>query len=72
MTDLTREAATSLLSDAVAIWRLQPGLVEDVVDAAVDCLVADVDTPSLAGGDDASRSGRVGPSRGTRTTAPRA
>lgn len=47
MTDLTREAATSLLSDAVAIWRLQPGLVEDVVDAAVDCLVADVDTPSL-------------------------
>lgn len=47
MTDLTREAATSLLSDAVALWRLQPGLVEDVVDAAVDCLVADVDTPSL-------------------------
>ena len=47
MTDLTREGATSLLADAVAIWRLQPGSVKDVIDAAVDCLVADVDTPSL-------------------------
>lgn len=47
MTDLKREGATSLLADAVAIWRLQPRLVEDVIDAAVDCLVADVDTPSL-------------------------
>lgn len=46
-TDLTPDEAKSRLADAAAVWRLQRGLVQEVIDAAVDCLIADVDSPSL-------------------------
>jgi len=39
--------ATGQLSDAVALWRVGAASASDVVDAAVECLVADVDSPAL-------------------------
>ena len=47
MPDLARDRATALLADAVSLWRLSPGTADDVVDAAVQCLVAGVDSPTL-------------------------
>jgi hypothetical protein len=47
MPDRAGEDATGRLSDAVALWRVGAAPASDVVDAAVDCLVADVDSPAL-------------------------
>jgi hypothetical protein len=35
------------LSDAVALWRVGAAQASDIVSAAVECLVADVDSPTL-------------------------
>ena len=35
------------MSDAVALWRVGAAPASDVVDAAADCIVADVDSPAL-------------------------
>lgn len=40
-------AATALLVDAVHIWRVTPGSVGEVIDAATECLVVGVDSPLL-------------------------
>ena len=47
MPDRAGEDATGRLSDAVALWRVGAAPASGVVDAAVDCLVADVDSPAL-------------------------
>ena len=47
MTELGSTEARSHLADAVSIWRISPLTVPDVIDAAVECLVADVDSPTL-------------------------
>ncbi|MGW6197133.1 hypothetical protein ACWF0M_13385 [Kribbella sp. NPDC055110] len=47
MPDLARDEATALLADAVNLWRLSPGNANQVIDAAVQCLVAGVDSPTL-------------------------
>ena len=47
MPDRAGEDAIGRLSDAVAFWRVGAAPASDVVDAAVDCLVADVDSPAL-------------------------
>lgn len=47
MRELTPSEATSKLADAVSIWRVSPGAVNDVIDSATDCLVAGVDSPTL-------------------------
>jgi hypothetical protein len=47
MPDLARDEATALLADAVSLWRLSPGNANEVIDAAVQCLLADVDSPAL-------------------------
>jgi hypothetical protein len=39
--------AALALVDAVSIWRLSDGPVSDVIDAATDCLVEGLDTPTL-------------------------
>lgn len=39
--------ARAALADAIRMWRLEPITAEAVVDSAVGCLVAGVDTPSL-------------------------
>jgi hypothetical protein len=39
--------ATGRLSDAIALWRVGAAQASAVVNAAVDCLVADVDSPAL-------------------------
>ncbi|MEZ0581207.1 hypothetical protein [Nocardioides sp. MH1] len=43
----TSAKARSLLADAVSVWRISPATVGDVIDAAVECLVAGIDSPSL-------------------------
>jgi hypothetical protein len=45
--DQAREEAVGRLSDAVALWRVGAAQAADVVSAAVECLVADVDSPTL-------------------------
>ena len=47
MPDRAGEDATGRLSDAVALWRVGAAPASDVVDAAADCIVADVDSPAL-------------------------
>ena len=47
MTEGVAGDATEQLSDTVALWRLGAVPASDVVDAAVECLVADVDSPAL-------------------------
>jgi hypothetical protein len=47
MPEQAGEDATGRLSDAVALWRVGAAQASEVVDAAVDCLVADVDSPAL-------------------------
>lgn len=47
MAALAPDEATALLADAVSVWRLSPGTVNEVIDAAVQCLVAGVDSPAL-------------------------
>jgi hypothetical protein len=47
MPDLTPTRAASLLGDAVSLWRISPGSIDDVIDAAVECLVAGIDSPTL-------------------------
>jgi len=47
MPDRADEDATARFSDAVALWRVGAAPASDVIDAAVDCLVADVDSPAL-------------------------
>ncbi|MET9271095.1 hypothetical protein [Kribbella sp. NPDC003557] len=47
MPDLARDEATAMLADAVSLWRLSPGTANEVIDAAAQCLVADVDSPTL-------------------------
>ena len=47
MHDRAGEDATGRLSDAVAFWRVGAAPASGVVDAAVECLVADVDSPAL-------------------------
>jgi len=47
MTDGVAGHATQRLSDAVALWRVGAAPASEVVDAAVECLVADVDSPAL-------------------------
>ena len=47
MRDRDGEDAVRRLSDAVALWRVGAGPASDVVDAAVGCFVADVDSPAL-------------------------
>ncbi|WP_432885511.1 hypothetical protein ACQPYH_01610 [Kribbella sp. CA-245084] len=47
MPDLARDEAAALLADAVSLWRLSPGTANEVIDAAVQCLVAGVDSPTL-------------------------
>jgi hypothetical protein len=47
VTDGDAGDATGQLSDAVALWRVGAAPASDVVDAAVECLVADVDSPAL-------------------------
>ena len=47
MPDRAGEDATGRLSDAVALWRVGAAPASDVIAAAVDCLVADVDSPAL-------------------------
>jgi hypothetical protein len=49
MPDRAGEDVTRRLSDAVALWRAGATPASDVVDAAVGCLVADVDSPALRG-----------------------
>jgi hypothetical protein len=45
--DRASEDAIGRLSDAVALWRVCAAPASDVVDAAVECLVADADSPAL-------------------------
>lgn len=45
--DRGSEDAVRRLCDAVALWRVDAGPASDVIDAAVECLVADVDSPAL-------------------------
>jgi hypothetical protein len=45
--DQASEDAIGRLSDAVALWRVCAALAPDVIDAAVECLIADVDSPAL-------------------------
>jgi len=47
MPDRAGDDATRRLSDAVALWRVGAAQVSEVIDAAVGCLVADVDSPAL-------------------------
>jgi hypothetical protein len=47
MSDGVAADATGQLSDAVALWRVGATPASDVIDAAVECLVADVDSPAL-------------------------
>jgi hypothetical protein len=47
MTDEVAGDATGQLSDAVALWRVGAAPASDVINAAVECLVADVDSPAL-------------------------
>ncbi|WP_298457627.1 hypothetical protein [uncultured Cellulomonas sp.] len=47
MSDGASDSSTSLLADAVSIWRLVPETVGDVIDAATQCLVDGVDSPTL-------------------------
>jgi hypothetical protein len=47
MPDVTQDQAAARLADAVSVWRLSPGTVNEVIGAAVQCLVADVDSPAL-------------------------
>jgi hypothetical protein len=47
MPDSTRTPPTMGLVDAVFIWRLRAGDVDQVIDAATECLVAGVDSPML-------------------------
>ena len=47
MHDRASEDAIGRLSDAIALWRVCAAPASDVVDAAVECLVADVDSPAL-------------------------
>lgn len=47
MHDRAGEDAIGRLSDAVALWRVCAAPASDVVDAAVECLVADVHSPAL-------------------------
>jgi hypothetical protein len=47
MLDRAGEDATGRLSDAVALWRAGAAQASEVIDAAVECLVADVDSPAL-------------------------
>jgi len=50
MAEVEREAASATLAlqDAVRLWRLNGTThVSEVIDAATDCLVADLDSPSL-------------------------
>jgi hypothetical protein len=47
MTDRARDETAARLADAVSLWRLGPGNANEVIDAAVQCLVADVDSPTL-------------------------
>jgi len=47
MPDRAGADATEQLSDAVALWRVEAASASDVVDAAVNCLVANVDSPAL-------------------------
>ncbi len=47
MPDRAGEDAAGRLSDAVALWRVGAAQASEVIDAAVGCLVADVDSPAL-------------------------
>jgi hypothetical protein len=47
MVGRARDEARVLLADAVSLWRLGPEKTKEVIDAAVQCLVADVDSPTL-------------------------
>jgi hypothetical protein len=47
MTATTPTEARASLVDAFSIWRLSPGTVDAVIDAATDCLVAGIDSPRL-------------------------
>jgi hypothetical protein len=47
MSDGVAANATGQWSDAVALWRVGAAPASDVIDAAVECLVADVDSPAL-------------------------
>ncbi|HEY3545991.1 MAG TPA: hypothetical protein VGK17_07845, partial [Propionicimonas sp.] len=44
----TESAAVQSFVDAVSIWRLTDGAVGDIIDAATDCLVEGIGTPSLS------------------------
>lgn len=41
------DEARAALANAIRIWRLEPITADTVIDAAVGCLVAGLDTPSL-------------------------
>lgn len=45
--DQSSDEVRAALADAIRLWRLEPTSAEDVVNAAVDCLLAGVDTPSV-------------------------
>jgi hypothetical protein len=45
--DFARDEAAALLANAVNLWRLSPGSAHQVIDVAVQCLVANVDSPTL-------------------------
>ena len=48
MSPYTRADARSALCDAAAVWRVAPSWgIQDVIDAAVQALIADLDTPGL-------------------------
>jgi hypothetical protein len=47
VTDGVAGDAIEQLLDAVALWRIAAAPTSEVVDAAVECLVADVDSPAL-------------------------
>lgn len=47
MSDMSAAEARSLLADSVSVWRINRLTVGDVIDAAVECLVAEVDSPTL-------------------------
>lgn len=48
MPNPAESAAVASFIDAVSIWRLTDGAVGDIIDAATDCLVEGIDTPSLS------------------------
>lgn len=47
MPDITPDGARDRFVDVASLWRLDRATARDVIDAAVDCLLVDVSSPTL-------------------------